>query len=226
MVYGDTRTKDTFLHNSGKGFMRFFTLISLIFLALFSPITAREDETPKENIAINQLKAPGLKANVLTALTDALRAEINKVGKYNVMERTQMGEILKEQGFQISGACDEATCAIEMGQLLGVRYLVLGSLGKVDKTYTLNVRLVDVGTGEIVTEASDYVKGSKERILKELIPTVALQICGKKGVAKAVRRRRAIIIGSVAAVAIGVPTAIILANQNKNEEPEPGLISW
>ena len=41
-------------------------------------------------------------------------------GCFRVIERTEMDNILREQGFQKSGACDDENCLVEVGQLLGV----------------------------------------------------------------------------------------------------------
>lgn len=74
---------------------------------------------------------------------------------------------MKEQGFQTSGAVDAST-AVEIGKLLGVRVLILGSvtefnlsgisglsfggfgLGVQKASVKLNARMVDVQTGEIL----------------------------------------------------------------------------
>jgi curli biogenesis system outer membrane secretion channel CsgG len=69
----------------------------------------------------------GVTENEALSLTDALRSELGKSGKYQVMERSQMDDILKEQGFQQSGACDEASCAIEIGKILAVNFIGVGT---------------------------------------------------------------------------------------------------
>jgi hypothetical protein len=63
-----------------------------------------------------------------------------------------MQEILKEQGFQQAG-CTSDQCAIETGQMLGVKYMVVGSIGLVGHTYTISCRLIDVSTGKMVATA-------------------------------------------------------------------------
>jgi hypothetical protein len=56
---------------------------------------------------------------------------------------------LKEQGFQQSGACDQGACLVEAGQLLGVQKMVGGTIGKLGTVYAVELRVMDVKTGEI-----------------------------------------------------------------------------
>jgi TolB-like protein len=129
-------------------------------------------------VAVNKLKATGVTENEALSLTDALRSELSKSGKYQVMERSQMDDILKEQGFQQSGVCDEAMCAIEIGKLLAVGYMVMGNIGMVGKTYTLSVRFVEVGTGKILKDFTEYHKGSTDELLTKVVPMLAQKIAG------------------------------------------------
>ncbi len=130
-----------------------------------------------EQVALLPLKSTGVSETDAATFTDVLRTEIVKSGRFTILERSQMDQILKEQGFQVSGACTDASCAVEMGQLLAVNYMALGSVGLVGKTYTLNVRLVDVGTGKIVKDVTQYNRGEIDELLTKILPQVATEIC-------------------------------------------------
>jgi TolB-like protein len=129
-------------------------------------------------IAVNNLKTTSVPESEASLLTDALRSELGKSGKYQVLERSQMEEILKEQGIQQSGACDEASCAIEMGKLLAVNYIILGNVGKIGKTYTVSVRLVDVGTGIILQDVIESQKCMPDELLTTIVPMLAKKLAG------------------------------------------------
>jgi hypothetical protein len=88
-----------------------------------------------------------------------------------------MDNILKEQGFQKSGACNEEQCLVEMGRLLGVQFMVSGSIGSVGKLLVLNFRVIDVESGKITRALSRDVQGGAEQIIK-LLPAVADEIVG------------------------------------------------
>jgi hypothetical protein len=90
--------------------------------------------------------------------SDKIRACLSERAKYRLMERASMEEILKEQGFQQTGACNSNSCMIEAGQLLGVSYLIAGRLSKANEITAISMRAVDVGTGQILLAQSKEYK--------------------------------------------------------------------
>jgi len=133
----------------------------------------------KMNIAVITLKnAAGVSGGESEILSDRLRAELFNTGKVNVMERDQMQEILKEQGFQASGACTDEACLVQMGQMLGVERLITGSIGKLGSMFMVNLRAIDVSTGRIAKAVSRDINGGIEEVVvylrgiaKELVTT-------------------------------------------------------
>ncbi len=123
----------------------------------------------KPNIAVINLKnSAGVATGESELISDRLRGDLFNTGKVNVMERDQMQEILKEQGFQASGACNDESCLVQMGQLLGVQSLVTGSLGKVGSMFLVNVRMIDVKTAKIVKVVSVDIRGEIEDVVGKL----------------------------------------------------------
>lgn len=116
-------------------------------------------------------------------LTDALINELSRTGSFQMMERSQMDQVLKEQGFQQSGACDQGQCAVEMGRLLGIQTMMTGSIGKLGDTYVLSTRMVDVKTGAILKSSSRNLKGSISDCLSDLLPAVARDLAKGEAVA-------------------------------------------
>ena len=102
------------------------------------------------NIAIIDFEGVGITATEASVVTDKFRYAILENSTFKIMERALMEEILKEQGFQQTGACNTASCMVETGQLLGVRYLIAGKVSRAGDMYAFAARLIDVKTGEIV----------------------------------------------------------------------------
>ncbi|MCK4980308.1 MAG: hypothetical protein KAS62_07920, partial [Candidatus Delongbacteria bacterium] len=100
------------------------------------------------SVAVIDLKNVGLEEHFSTLLTDALRAEMFKYEMFKVMNRENMQEIMGEQVFQASGVCDDNSCYVEMGEVLGVEKIVTGSIGKLGNTYSLTIKMIDVETSE------------------------------------------------------------------------------
>lgn len=107
----------------------------------------------------------GLAPNEVLMLTDKLLNEFVTNGIYKVVERSKRDEILKEQGFQQSGACDQGACLVEAGQLLGVQKMVGGTIGKLGTVYAVELRMMDVKTGEIDRAFSRQYSGDVSKLL-------------------------------------------------------------
>lgn len=100
----------------------------------------------------------GLSSEQGALLTDKLISELADCGAFKAMERPKRDEILSQQGFQQSGACDQRACLVAAGQMLGVQKMVGGTLSKYGSVYTVELRLVDIRTGNIdQTFSREYV---------------------------------------------------------------------
>jgi TolB-like protein len=153
-----------------------FLLVILIIFILFLPCQAKE----KLTIAVTTLEGRGLAEGEAQTLTDALRNYLINTGSFRVMERGKMDIILKEQGFQASGACTDEACLVEMGQLLGVEFMITGSVGKVGGTYSVNIRMININTGEITRTTNKFYRGEIDGLLTKVIPLIAKEFAGTK----------------------------------------------
>ena len=106
------------------------------------------------SIAVLDLRPLVVTADEATILTDRLRIEMARLGRFQVIERERMAELLQEHSFQQSGLCDTERCYLELGHLVGANAVVVGSVGKVGRTYTVTARMIDVETGEILAQAA------------------------------------------------------------------------
>jgi len=93
--------------------------------------------------------ASGLSQSELILLTDKLLSSLVEYRVFEVVERSKRNEILKEQGFQMTGACSEASCLVEVGQLLGAQKMIGGTIGKLGNVFVVELRMIDIQTGAI-----------------------------------------------------------------------------
>ena len=70
-------------------------------------------------------------------------------GTYRIISRQNREAILTEHEFSLSGFCDDASCALEVGRYLSADYVVIGSFTKFGSKYYLSLQLVDVNTTEV-----------------------------------------------------------------------------
>lgn len=109
------------------------------------------------NVAVNELKSHGIGETETAIISERVRSELLNTGRFRVMERGEMNTILEEQGFQQSGACSDASCLVEVGQILAVDRIITGSIGLIGSMYTLNLKMINVENGEIeATSNVDY----------------------------------------------------------------------
>jgi len=145
----------------------------LIILALVSG--ARAEVSRKTAIGVLELTSENIPAAEMRLLTDRLRHELFVTGRFTVLEREQMGMILEEQGFQQSG-CVASECIVEVGQLIGVEMMVGGSVGTVGDVYTMTIRLINVGTGEVLRTAVRDCRCTLSDVLMTVIAQVAADL--------------------------------------------------
>ncbi len=132
------------------------------------------DEKPR--IAVLEFKSKAENQwwyhNGSAAAQDVFVTELFKSGKFRVVEREQLAALMQEKNLTLSGDIDPAT-AVRVGKLLGVNYLLTGSVteygatdvgahapgvrrlpgfsaGKRNFVAAMNARLIDTSTGEIV----------------------------------------------------------------------------
>lgn len=119
----------------------------------------------KPLIAVADLEARVFTKEDALAVTDQLRSDLLNTGAVRVIERSQMTAILKEQGFQQSG-CTNDECAVEVGQLLGVKYMLVGSIGSSASYTLLSVRILDIASGEILVNETIKNKGGLDNVFE------------------------------------------------------------
>ncbi|MCH7497978.1 MAG: hypothetical protein IH971_09010 [Candidatus Marinimicrobia bacterium] len=126
-------------------------------------------------LAVLEFDAEGISEQESRVLTNRLRTHLVQFGVFNVLERGQMESILAELDFQETG-CTSDECAVEVGQLLGVELMLAGTFGKLGETFTVDLRLIDVGSGSILRSALFDHRGTIDEMLGIGIGKVARDI--------------------------------------------------
>ena len=129
----------------------------------------------KMNIAVSDLAGQGIEQSSTSIISDRLRTELFKQGGFTVLERNAMQDILKEQGFQQSG-CTSDACAVEIGQLLGVSYIIVGTVGKLGHLFTIDIRMIEVSTAKIVYSENVDCDCPIEKVLTSSVVSIAKKI--------------------------------------------------
>ncbi|HUI94022.1 MAG TPA: CsgG/HfaB family protein [Chitinivibrionales bacterium] len=129
-----------------------------------TPSSAARTRAPVSNVAVMRFETTGDDSGVSAVVTDIFTNQLQADATFKVMERSQISKILSEQGFQNSGACGSAECAVEIGRLLSIDAVFIGSIGRLGQRWVITVRLVSVRTGEILSHATKEVGGKADKL--------------------------------------------------------------
>ena len=124
-------------------------------------------QSSKPTVAILDFEGQGVSESEVQTLTERMRTEIGNTNAIRLIERKAVEKIMAEQGFQQTG-CTSDECAAEVGQLLGVQFMVSGSIGKMGDAYTIDAKMFSVETGETVRSKNATHKGDISGLLTEM----------------------------------------------------------
>jgi len=146
-------------------------ILLIIFLTL--PIFAKE-----YSIGVTKFSGANVNEKYLDIISDRLELEISKKNIYRVIDRRNIEKIIKEQKLQLSGNIDEST-AIELGKLAGLDNIVLGSVALFGSSYLISVKMIDVETGQILSESLQENNKGIDSLIKSTMNNVAddLTVC-------------------------------------------------
>ncbi|MFC2049022.1 CsgG/HfaB family protein [Elusimicrobiota bacterium] len=120
--------------------------LSLYLIILFSAISIYSQD--KKNIAVAEFYGKNVSAMDSSIVSDLLRTAIVKTKRFNVVDRTNMEKLLAEQSFQMTG-CTTQECAVQLGKILNVHKIIVGSVMKLGNIFLINTNMIDVETGKI-----------------------------------------------------------------------------
>ena len=129
-----------------------------------------------EYIAIIDFEGINVSEGDAKALTQRLTSEMIRLEVYQVLERSEMKRLLEEQKCQYSG-CVDMTCVVDIGKLIGAKYMVIDSISKVGGSFNLDSRMISVETGESYISAQFTSNGKIDKVLKLGIPSLSYQLC-------------------------------------------------
>ena len=124
-------------------------------------------QSGKPTVAILDFDGQDVSESEVQTLTERMRTEIGNTNAVRLIERKAVEKIMAEQGFQQTG-CTSDECAAEVGQLLGVQFMVSGSIGKMGKKYTIDCKMFSVETGETVRAKNATFEGDISGLLLEM----------------------------------------------------------
>jgi len=188
----------------------------IIAISLFVNICFSSTENSKPYIAVLDFGSPVLSETELISITNQFRSNLVRLNKYTVLNRSKMEIILDEQNFQLSG-CTEEACAVEIGKLLSVSHIFFGEIGKIGKTYTIDISSINVETGQIEKSYSKSFIGEKDDFLR-ILESIAYEISGVKLKKVSSNYKYISSIGAASSAGLGIYTYLQSQNYYKQHQ--------
>jgi TolB-like protein len=167
-------------------------------LLLASVAAARE----KITVAVLDFEPKNIERESAEAITDLLRTELFNTGRFMVVERQKIQKILEEQKFQMSGLTDTDQAA-QIGRLLNVKKIMIGSITRLGNTQILNTRILDVQSGVVELAEAVECKGDEEN-LPAAVTELSLKVSYKIGLEGSIIR----ITGEVLYIDLGAADGV------------------
>jgi len=141
------------------------SLIHILLTCLITGFAWGQDTRP--TIAILDFEGQGISVQEVQTLTERMRSEIGSTNAVRLIERKAIESIMAEQGLAQSG-CVSDECAAEVGQLLGVQFMISGTIGKLGNTFTIDVKMFSVETGATERSVNASHEGDIAGLLTEM----------------------------------------------------------
>lgn len=119
----------------------------------------------------------GLDPWISAPVTDKIIEELVNSGKFVVLDRANVAQVLKEKEFQISSDMVKVEEIREAGQYLGADFVVVARVSRVGSTYFMSARMIHVESGTISVQTSDEKKGSVD-VLLSIAKAVGTKLAG------------------------------------------------
>lgn len=137
----------------------------------------KADKNDRISMAFIALTSDAKNSFVENYVTDAITQAVYEHGNVKIVERANVQKLLDEQLFQASGYVDDDS-AKSIGKLAGVDYVCYGDMKDIGNQITINSRIVDVESGEVVAISRTTV--DKDTYLKDYAVAQKREIEQKK----------------------------------------------
>ncbi len=154
---------------------RAIQILSLFFLLFTSSLHSQSNIKTLGILNLESANVAEVTVADARTLTNRLHTEISKTGRFQVVEMQKVDDILREQGLQQTGSCASDQCVAEVGQLLGVEWMLTGYIGYIGHTYSIDVRIIEVKTRKIVETAFENYRGQSEGLL-DVMKSIATKL--------------------------------------------------
>ncbi|NQT56909.1 MAG: hypothetical protein HQ551_11865 [Desulfobacteraceae bacterium] len=100
-------------------------------------------------VGVNQFSSPKNMANLSQQVADIFFTTFIQSGAFDMYERAKLEKLVAEHELSQTGLVDPSK-AKEIGRLVGIDVLIVGSLSETNSRQRIDVRVIDIQTGQAV----------------------------------------------------------------------------
>lgn len=121
----------------------------------------------KPTVAVFSFEQEGLQQEDYEMFMELLKSELQNTKALIMVDQNQIDEVILEKNYQNS-ECKSQDCGIEIGKLIGIKNIIVGSLNQVADTCKIQAQLVNVIEGEIEKSVEKTHIGDINEILPKI----------------------------------------------------------
>ncbi len=136
-------------------------------LALLSLLAFAAPDDAGCRVAVLELQNKGLpadEAHLPGLLTEALAQAVSQVTPCKVLTQADLVAMMDVEATKMSCGQESSSCIAEIGQALGAKLIVAGSVGRLGASTIISARLLDLDKGAAETRADETVHGDPEAL--------------------------------------------------------------
>jgi TolB-like protein len=136
-------------------------------MVVFTTVLVAAQDTGKVRIAVLQFRGVGIDQTTVQGIEENLVTQLVIQDTFDIVERSQLDNVMKELDLSMSDEFSEETAA-EIGNLLGVETVILGSVTRLGNKITINVRGIEVETA-LARFAQTVSTTSEDQLSNEIV---------------------------------------------------------
>jgi TolB-like protein len=152
----------------------------LVLVLAFACLSAALAAAAPKVAVLDAVLPEKMDSNVAIGVTEKISEELVSSGRFTVLDRTTVGQSLKEIEFQMSGMVSDEQirkAGQQLNSRLGAAFVVVARVSQVGDTFFVTAKMIDITTGEITAQASDEQEG-KLAITLKLAQAVGRKLAG------------------------------------------------
>lgn len=147
-----------------------FRNIAVVFITFFITASMLFGQTEEVAAVIDIVNKANLSDRSNVQLQACVRSQVVKSKRFITLEPDMVSGMLKEQKIRPDPNCVTNECLLKFGELVFAKKVIGGAIKRTGNLFEMNMKMVDVAEGKIVSSASVKTKTTVDELLKVHIP--------------------------------------------------------